>query len=318
MSPSATALPLTWIDGPDAGSAFGGGGLIIKATNHDTGTLYNPIPIGTSIGYSGPPGPGVAGGEATLNLPANIARPALNAVGTEDSWGIIKITDIFAVGSDGLQHSLYNHIVTPFELTAVFWGVEDFYMEQVSAGSGLAGAGQIIDGTGLRVDIYSDLAKNFDQTGGPAARIGVSGYPTASDGTLELSLLSTPGFINADGTLGGSATEFESNTANVGYAALDVIGGDPETVSQFDTDGIGFKGSSGAAFVPGVADQTTTDVWFAFTATQGNSGWDIQSNDPMLANIRAPGVPDAGSTLLLLTLGTGFLLVAHRRRRQNA
>jgi hypothetical protein len=311
MTSSAMAIPLTWLDGPQAGQAFAGGGIQIKAVNYDTGTLYNAIPIGTSIGFSGSPGAGVAGGAATLNLAANVLRPALNAGANEDSWGIVKVTDIQATGSDGVLHNIYSHLLSPFELTAMFWGVSDFHLTQVSPGSGLAGSGQVIDGTGLRVDLYSDFTKDFDQTPGPAGRGGVSSYPTVTDGVLELSLLSTPGFINANGTFGGAATEFESNTASVGYAALNVIGG--ASAAQFNTNGIGFGGSNGAGFAPGVAGQASTDIWFSFTSTQGVNGWDITSNDPMLANIN---VPDSGSTLLMLGLGLTGVCLGYRRSRK--
>lgn len=310
--PSASALPLVWLDGPQAGQTFNGGAIIVKAINYDTGTLYQQLPVGTTVGYSGNPGAGVAGGEATLNGLAG-QRPALNSAPAEDSWGIIKITDILSVGSDGLLHNVYNHISSPYELTAMFWGVKDFYLNQVSPGSGLPGGGQVIDGTGLRVDLYSDASKNFDPTAGPGGRTTVSTYGTVTDGTLELSLLSTPGFINANGTFGGTATEFEANTANVGYAALNVIGGSASSVSQFDTNGIGFGGSNGALFTPGLIT-ASTDIWFSFTSTQGVNGWDITSNDPMLANIRG-NVPDSGSSLLLLSAGLACLAFAYQRRK---
>jgi len=319
LTHQASAIPLVWgNDAPLAqrGTAFTGGAIQIKAVNYDTGTLYNTIPIGTSIGYSGSPGAGVAGGETTLNGPGVVSRPIQNGnpVGTEDSWGILRITNIQATASDGVLRDIYNSGVANFELTAMFWGVRDFYLNQVSAGSGLPGGGQIIDGTGLRVDIYSDPSKNFNQTAGPAGRGGVSTYATATDGTLELSLGSTPGFINANGTLGGAATEFESNTANVGYAALNVLGG--ASSSQFNTNAIGFGGSSGGSFLPGVAGQTSTDIWFSFTSTQGVNGWDITSNDPMLANI-SPGVPDAGSTVLMFGFGLVLVAEAYRRHRSG-
>lgn len=311
---TAHAIPFTWIDGPLAGQTFAGGAIEIKAFNYDTGTLYNALPQGTSVGYSGDPGPGVAGGEAALN--GIVARQALGAQNGEDSWGIIKITDVFAKGPDGVTNfSIYNHLVNSFELTALFWGVNDFYVEQVSAGNSVPGSGQVIDGTGLRVDIYMDSTKDFSQTAGPLGGHPGNTYATVTDGSLELSLLSTPGFINPNGTFGGVATEFESNTANVGYAALNVIGGSAETVAQFDTNGIGFKGSSGASFIPGLAGQTSTDVWFAFTATQGDSGWDVKSNDPMLANISTTSVPDSGATLLML--GCALPLIGFAARRHS-
>lgn len=308
LSPSAMALNLTFLAGPQTGQAFTSGGIVVKAINYDTGSLYNNIAVGTSAGYSGSPGAGVATGEATLNaLPQ---RPALNGQPGEDSWGILKITDILAKDSNGNLQPVYNYLSSAVELTAMFTGVHDFYLNQVSLGSGLPGGGQIIDGTGLLVNIYSDPSKDFTPTAGPAGRTGPTSYPTATNGTLELSLLSTPGFINANGTFGGAATEFESNTANVGYAALNVIGG--ASAGQFNTNGIGFGGSSGGSFIPGVAGQASTDVWFSFTSTQGTNGWDITSNDPMLANVTT--TPDGGSTLVMLGFGI-MLMVAGTFRR---
>jgi len=320
ISPSAQALPLTWLDGPQAGQAFGTGTIVIKAINYDTGTLYPVQTVGTATGFGvGGASGSVGAGETALNGIAGQRGPT-NGVTNEDSWGIVKITDILSVASDGQLHSVYNHIASPYELTAMFWGIHDFYLNQISPGSGLPGGGQVIDGTGMRVDIYSDPTKNFNPLtlGGPGGRTGVSGYSTATDGNLELSLLSTAGFINANGTFGGTATEFESNTANVGYASLNVIGGSASTVSQFNTNGIGFGGSYGAQFTPGLVTGAA-DVWFSFTSTQGQGNWDITSNDPMLANLsNTPGVPDSGATWVLLSLGLGCLAVAYRRRQKTA
>lgn len=301
---TANAVTFTWLDGPLQGQTFAGGGIEIKAFNYDTGTLYNQQPQGTVL--SG----------AAMNT--QIARPALNASGAEDSWGIFKITDILAKGPDNQSHSIYNHLVNNYELTGMFWGVQDFQLTQVSAGSGLPGAGQVIDGTGMNVAIYSDPSKNFNQDpngglNGPSDRTGVSSFPTVTDGNLELLLQSTNGFINANGTFGGVATEFESNTAAVGYAALNVLGG--ASAAQFNTNAVGFRGSYGPEFLPGLGSQTSTDVWFAFTSTQGDSGWDIRSNDPMIAVLAGPSVPDGGSTVILLASGLLALAGAARLRR---
>jgi len=311
---SSNALPLTWLDGPQAGQAFTGGGIQIKAINFDTGTLYNAQPVGTAIGFGvGGSSASVAAGQAALN--ATPGRAIIGGSGGEDSWGIMQITQINAIASDGVRHVIYDSIASPFELTALFWAEQDFYLSQISAGSGFAPAGQLIDGSGLRVDIYSDAVKNFSQTAGPAGHPG-NLYPTVTDGNLELSLLSTPGFINANGTFGGAATEFESNTANTGYAALNVIGG--ASAAQFNTNAVGFGGSTGALFTPGVAGQSSTDVFFQFTTGQGVSGWDVTSNDPMTASIAGPSVADSGSTLVMLGLGMAFLAEAYRRRNRHA
>jgi len=314
--PAASALDFVWLSGPQQGQAFAGGGIQIKAINYDTGALYGGLPINTAIGF-GQGGTGtqtVEGGIATLN--AAQTRPALGSIaGHNDSWGILRITSIQATASNGVLHDIYNAVLpnTP-ELTAKFWGVNDFYVKQISAGEpGFAGSGQIIDGAGLRVDIYSDMSRNFNQTGGPNAAAGLTTYPTATDGTLELSLLSTPGFINVAGNLGGIATEFESNTANTGYAALNVVGG--ASAAQFDTNAVGFGGSYGATFQPGLAGQTAHDVFFKFTSSQGVNGWDITSNDPMIASIRT-SVPDAGSSVVMLGLGLLCLAAGYRRTRK--
>jgi hypothetical protein len=308
LTPSASAVNFIWRSGPLAGSPFVGGSVVeIKAFNHDTGTLYNPQPVGTVLTGAG--------------LNAQIARPALGpaAFTNEDSWGILQITDIIAtVPGTNTTASIYNHLVDPFELTGMFWGIQDFRLQQVSLGSGLAGGGQVIDGAGMFVNIYSDPAKNFnpDPNGGnngPLDRTGVSSFPTVTDGVLELSLQSTPGFINAAGTFGGVATEFESNTANVGYAALNVIGG--ASAAQFNTNAIGFGGSYGADFLPGVGGQAATDFWFKSTSSQGQVGWDIRSNDPMYVGIAGPSVPDSGSTLILLATALLGLACGQRVRR---
>jgi len=316
LTATASAIPLTWVDGPDAGQAFAGGGIQIKAVNYDTGSLYTPLTVGNSLGFgtgTGANSANVAAGITALN--GQQSRGALGTVAAhDDSWGILRITNIQATASDGVLRDVWNSALAPVELTAKFWGVDDFYLSQISAGSNLPGGGQIIDGVGLRVDIYSDPSKNFNQTLGPNGTNNVLTYPTATDGTLELSLLSTAGFINANGTLGGAATEFESNTANTGYAALNVLGG--ASASQFDTNAIGFGGSSGAGFLPGVAGQASMDIWFSFTSTQGVNGWDITSNDPMLANISTGQVPDSGSTLMMLGIGLVGLALGYRRRRK--
>src|SRR5687768_12699026 len=181
LSPSATAITLTWVDGPQAGQAFSGGGIQIKAVNYDTGALYTPLPVGSALGFGvGGASGSVGAGAAALN--AQQSRGSLGAVaGQNDSWGILRITNIQATASDGVLRDIYNSALSPVELTAMFWGVTDFYLAQVSAGSGLPGAGQIIDGTGLRVDIYSDPLKDFNQTPGPLGPHTVDTYPTATN-----------------------------------------------------------------------------------------------------------------------------------------
>src|SRR5215213_9514269 len=116
LSQTANAISFTWLEGPQTGQAFTGGAIQIKAVNYDTGTLYNPLPIGTSAGYTGSPGAGVATGITTLNGLAG--RPALNAVAGEDSWGILKITNVQAYDTTGVLRDVYNSAISSIELTA--------------------------------------------------------------------------------------------------------------------------------------------------------------------------------------------------------
>ena len=306
---TANAITFTWLEGPQAGQAFTGGAVEIKAFNHDTGTLYPTQPNGTTVS-----------GAAALNaLSAGLGGgQALNSQPNEDSWGIFKITDILARGPNNQSYAIYNHLANNYELTGMFSGIQDIHLTQVSQGSGVPGAGQVIDGAGMTVSIYSDPSKDFNSdpnggNNGPSDRTAANQFPTVTNGTLELLLQSTPGFINANGTFGGVAAEFESNTAAVGYAALNVVGG--ASAAQFNTNQVGFKGSYGSEFMPGLAGQTATDVWFAFTSTQGESGWDIRSNDPMIAVLGGPSVPDGGSTVVLLASGLLALAGAARLRR---
>jgi len=90
LSPSANAIPLTWLNGPQAGQAFAGGPIQIKAINYDTGSLYPAQPVGT-----------VVSGAGTLDALQNRA-PLGFMPGLGDSWGILKITEIDAVASDGV------------------------------------------------------------------------------------------------------------------------------------------------------------------------------------------------------------------------
>src|SRR5687768_17206211 len=116
---TANAVTFTWLEGPLQGQTFAGGAIEIKAFNHDTGTLYNQQSTGT-----------VLTGAA---LDAQISRPALNGMGS-DSWGILKITEIYSkIGSQ--QYAIYSHLSNSYELTGMFWGIQDTYLNQVSAGS---------------------------------------------------------------------------------------------------------------------------------------------------------------------------------------
>ncbi len=304
--------------------AFGGhhvgdlyaGPIRINLQDFDMGTLYPDLGApGTARGY-GQNGTGtqtIQGGINTLDgtqtvgatgaqvVPTTVngvAQPASN--GTEDSWGIARIISITDL-SGGV---VWSEAGKNAQLTIMFYGEKDFYVNQLANGF------QEIDGTGLHVNLYyqskSDGAYTaYDPFPGSAGRTGVSSYTTATDGTLVLSAVSTPGFIHDAGTLGGLATEFASvynqTSGGTGQTYLSVTGG----ANAFAFDQNYFD----SPYVAGV----TADLFAQFTTVPNTTtgDWLVRSNDPVTGAF-VP-VPEPSTYAIM---GVAFLsgLVALRRR----
>ncbi|HEX2852349.1 MAG TPA: PEP-CTERM sorting domain-containing protein [Opitutaceae bacterium] len=301
LSPSANAQLVLTYETTTSGHAIGesfnasGGEFVIKLFNFDMGTTYGSLgPVGTSVT-----------GEGAVNGLAQTG--ATGAIGAEDSWGIAKVEGIF----DSFGGRIWSETGKGQELTIMFYGARDFFVEQTSVGS------QEIGSVGMHIDLYLQTIGGPGYTAynpllGSSGRGGLSSYSTVTDGTLILSTVSTPGFIFAPGTFGGAATEFRSNfnagSGGLGETYLDVTGGSMAT--SFDTNGVSSVFNSGADLFA----QFTTAIYRDNPAS-ATDNWLVSSQDPVTGNLAA--VPEP-STYGLVAAGALFGLVALRRMKKRA
>jgi hypothetical protein len=278
------------------------GDLVFKLANFDEGTLYQTQPVGASVGATNDPATGVPLLDAITSLQAGSAHvlaPYGNKL--EDSWGIAIITQIF-YASDPVN-PIWDSVADQQQLTVIFYGAQDFFLNQVAVGGGLLNS-QIVASVGLKIDMYLQDTSDpnftsFSQLFGPGARpidlVGAgkaddASYPTVTDsngtsftlGVPVLTTVATPGFLRGLGDLGGPATEFETtfngdalNALGSGAAFVSVaptLGGVGSRNADFDTD------SFAAPHIAG----NTADFSIQFTSTSDGSGdWLVSSQDPI-------------------------------------
>jgi hypothetical protein len=315
LTPSASAIVFSYEEaggGHNIGDPFVSGGFRINLQDFDMGTVYPVVNTGTSVGSPVP----TTGINLVNAIPGQVqatgARPTASPVpGLEDTWGIARIVTI----TDLSGRVIWSEVGKNAQLTVMFYGEQDFMVTQLANGF------QNIDGVGLHADLYfqskTDPAYTaYNPDNGSAFRTGVDTYTTVTDGQKILTTVSTAGFIHNAGTLGGLATEFNSTynqtSGGQGQAYLSVTGG--TDAAQFNTDD--FLSPFGTGATADLFAQFTT---IALTGAPNSpsqahvSDWLVSSNDPIRGSVQ--GVPDAGSTVLMFSLGLGFLAVAYRRRR---
>jgi hypothetical protein len=139
--------------------------------------------------------------------------------GKEDSFGIAKISNIVDDNGNYLYQDSPNH-----ELTAIFYGFDDIYMN----GSGTTAR---VLTTGGHADFYLDSTPDYILTNPPNAKTDRSGsqgqyMKNVTDGTLVLSLDAHKLW---DSTVGAFYTMDEtfnfSTLSGTGTVATDVTGG---------------------------------------------------------------------------------------------
>ena len=297
-------IPLVYEDGPKIGQAYAGGPLTIQITAYESGTLYNPnLPIGTQLGYSGPPAAagyqtGVSLLDTLAAVPATGAQARGNYAGAngnqEDGWGIMQVNDI----KDANGFDLFTPSGKGQQLTAIFYGEQDFLLNQSTASL------QNYSGVGLQADFYLSSTRNFDPTLGTAGRNASNGYAGVTGGGFVMHVGSVPGFINGPGILGGTATEFQSSydyatSTGRGEAFANVAPGSAEYA-------ILHSGGFASAYGYGNADLNFTYTDHA-TPT---ADWLVQANDPLVGNVAVPE-----PTSMAAVAGLAITVLSRRKRR---
>lgn len=284
------------------------GNLVFKLFNFDEGTLYQTLPLDSVAGVSDDPAAGAPILDAITTQQAGNAH-TIAAFGNklEDSRGIAVITQIF--NENGFVNPVWDSTIDQQQLTIIFYGAQDFFMQQVGVGTGQQNS-QTIASAGLKMDFYLQDKTDpnytaFSQLPGPSARpadlVGNdksddASYPTVTDGngttyTLGvpvLTVVSTPGFLHGPGDLGGVATELETtfngsaiNSSGLGTAFVSVaptLGGVGTRNADFDTD------SFASPYIAG----TTADFSIQFTSTtDGSFDWLPSSQDPIRGRLGA-------------------------------
>lgn len=134
-------------------------------------------------------------GTVSQPLTDGIVSPVVD--GTEDSYGITRITAIFPTGGGD---PLYDMVVDPYEVTAMFYGFDDVYRF-----FDMAHFSTITHSVGGHVSIYADFPKNYNPFNPPGAQSVANGggrfdsdgmapdlgdgFLTVTDGVLVLDLV---------------------------------------------------------------------------------------------------------------------------------
>lgn len=298
-----------------AGSAFSGP-FRINLQDFDMGTLYPSLGTpGTAAGYGqNATGTTIQGGINALDalqtagaVGARSQPTVINGVsqassnGMDDSWGIARILTI----TDMAGGVVWSEAHTNQQLTVMFYGEKDFYVNQLANGF------QEIDGVGLHANIYLQNKNAVDYTAynpflGSAGRTGIDTFTTVTDGAMIMSTVSTAGFLHNAGTLGGLATEFISvfnaSSGGTGQTYLNVTGG--TQMADFNTN------SFHSDYVPGV----TADLFAQFTTVPNidTANWLVNSNDP----VQGVAVPEPSTYGLFAAMTLAGIVALRRRVRQ--
>jgi len=290
--------------GPQGGApflTFQVGDLTLKYVNYDVGQLYTPT-SGT-FGRAANPGLTNAAAIAAMDAVPNATPASFNLRANEDSWGILTVTEIFQTATG---NRLWSAAVAPYEITGMFWGEQDTYLNAVNAST------QEIHGVNFKLAFFADDTPDFNATGGPSARgAGSFSYPTVTDTTLPgpiWTLNGFPGSADTNFPLDEFLTTFNPaagpGAPNVGNGMVD---------ADFGTNGAGTGGLNNMFQLKPGADASIK--FTGITPSGAFNGWAVQSNDPLVATAISVPAPSAiwGGALL-----AGLMGVQQLRRRRAA
>jgi len=283
--------------------------VVFKFRNWDVGTIYGA-------------GNGVFGSQSTpdpTDLDGLAQTGPLGGDGTEDSWGIVKLVEIYL--EDDPLTPLIDEGAVPIwqttnsleEITGIFWGSQDTYLEDTCSGTSHVQRNEGID---LNAAFFADLKSAggftaFNQLAGPTARdaSGLPIYPTVTDGTLLWTFNSIKGHNSASN--GEFFTEFyptpQPGTESANGGAWLVTGSVPYW-------GYGSANKEIAEYIPdpdGAGPLNGCDATFKFTGIPDPGGkWLVQSDDPLRTRVS----PELSSSALML-LGLVPIGIGWRRRK---
>ncbi|VXB62138.1 PEP-CTERM sorting domain-containing protein [Massilia sp. 9I] len=218
-------------------------------------------------------------------------KPAVNAYGGEDTWGIFSVQSISRVSNGSL---IFTAGTNGEYLTGMFGGIKDTYVEV----SGSKSPSTLALGTGGWLNMYL-TGQNYNASFGPNGRQGEFGYRgiTNIGGTLALSAVFAPGVLGGDPEYTYSSNYANNTISGGGQAFLDVTGGSLkklfDTNLQQDPNG-------------GMHD-LFMKITYGQTGASAGPGWTVDISGDVQGN-----VPEPGSLALL---GLGFAGLAARRRR---
>jgi hypothetical protein len=284
------------------------GPIVMKFKNWDVGVLYDVDQDGDGL-----PDVATYTDAGTLNgltqlAPTGAKNPLVGE--KEDSWGVFRLDSI--TDPTGTI-DLWNRFTATTEITGIFWGEHDVYMDQtVVTYLGTDYVSQDIHGVGMHIAFFEQaklggtVPNPYPVGGIAAARTAPGAFTTFTDGTLIWSMNSVPGHDTSFPTHEFFANFWPDDSPLGGNAS----GGFFADMGAVDLDGDG--GADVGTLNWLIDTNPTPDFQFAFTGDpDGTFTWIVISDDP----IRTSVIPEP--LTMFGVFGAASALVGYMRRRRR-